>query len=676
MPRVALLVACLLCIADQSFAQLPTATERVLPPFQSGGRLGYLMNFHHTNSEIFANCPECGNFHNGVGSGYVGEIFAEMPAKFYPALSFSLALGLAEKGGDFGQVTTSELPIQDPNSGAYVPLVRDHAFNASLMYGNIVAGLKYQPLEDIPAYVGGGIEVELPLGSQTKYKQTEAIRSPTGVLYPETGTTSRVVGEGVISDVATGYAARGTLGYRIPVDRQFDIAPEVSYSYALTDVEPHFDWRVGSLAIGAAIRWHFVPEVKDTSHPAPPPVLAMPTVVKKHSPEVQLAVRAGTPPLHIIETTVTETFPILPYIFFDSASPVLPARILRLTPDEADNFNEANLPHRSLESYYSLLNVIAARMRQNPSATLTINGTTDGIEIQPKQAARDLAKARAMRVRDYLVDAWHISPKRLIVTSSDAPANPSSTEYVEGYAENRRVELSSANDDLLKPIIHERFREETAQPKELPIAIAASGEPTKSWRLTLSAHGQSILERSGAGAPPSDFSWRPEDHDLEALARTLGPNDSIEVALDVTGANGTIATARTAMPASRSTNPFELSRLSLIVFDFDQASINEQNRRMISHFVQKSIYPASTVSIVGSTDNLGELKHNQKLSEDRAMNVRDLVLKEKSDAKITKTEGIGPSNLTYDNSLPEGRYYCRTVKVSVETPLEAILPRP
>jgi outer membrane protein OmpA-like peptidoglycan-associated protein len=94
---------------------------------------------------------------------------------------------------------------------------------------------------------------------------------------------------------------------------------------------------------------------------------------------------------------------------------------------------------------------------------------------------------------------------------------------------------------------------------------------------------------------------------------------------------------------------------------------------MISQFTGKSFYPASKASIVGSTDNLGELKHNQKLSEDRAFNVRDLILTDKPSAQITSTKGIGPSDLLYDNHLPEGRYYCRTVRVEVETPLDSII---
>ena len=126
------------------------------------------------------------------------------------------------------------------------------------------------------------------------------------------------------------------------------------------------------------------------------------------------------------------------------------------------------------------------------------------------------------------------------------------------------------------------------------------------------------------------------------------------------------------VPLSVQLNPFELSRLSLIVFDFDKSDISPQNRRMISQFVAKSILPISTAEITGSTDSLGEFKHNMELSKARAFAVRDLILKERSSSQITNTKGIGAERQRYSNASPEGRYYFRTVTVEVETPLEKL----
>ena len=236
------------------------------------------------------------------------------------------------------------------------------------------------------------------------------------------------------------------------------------------------------------------------------------------------------------------------------------------------------------------------------------------------------------------------------------------------------MELSSDNDQILKPIVHERFREESAVPKSISIALAASSAiGVRNWHLSIASQTNTVYETSGEGAPPNTIPWAPSEGQVETLAKTLELKDSLALTLDAVASNGAHSSEHIAFPASKSINPFELSRLSLIVFDFDQSAIDQQNQRMIAQFVAKSLYSSSTATITGSTDNLGELDHNQKLSEARAFNVRDLILADKPTAIVTSTKGIGPSNLLYDNHLPEGRYYCRTVKVEVETPLEDVL---
>ena len=54
----------------------------------------------------------------------------------------------------------------------------------------------------------------------------------------------------------------------------------------------------------------------------------------------------------------------------------------------------------------------------------------------------------------------------------------------------------------------------------------------------------------------------------------------------------------------------------------------------------------------------------------RAFAVHKLNKEENSIAEITKVEGIGPTYSAEMNSTPEGRYYCRTVTVQVQTPLK------
>ena len=77
----------------------------------------------------------------------------------------------------------------------------------------------------------------------------------------------------------------------------------------------------------------------------------------------------------------------------------------------------------------------------------------------------------------------------------------------------------------------------------------------------------------------------------------------------------------------------------------------------------------SRATIVGSTDRLGELDHNLELSQDRASAVERFARSVSPELEIDDVRGIGPSTLLYDNSRPEGRFYCRTVSLTITTPL-------
>jgi outer membrane protein OmpA-like peptidoglycan-associated protein len=85
--------------------------------------------------------------------------------------------------------------------------------------------------------------------------------------------------------------------------------------------------------------------------------------------------------------------------------------------------------------------------------------------------------------------------------------------------------------------------------------------------------------------------------------------------------------------------------------------------------IASAVRDGSTATVVGSTDRLGEQAHNQELSTKRARSVDALARAIAPSLKVTEVKGIGASNLPYDNSLPEGRFYCRTVSLTITTPL-------
>jgi outer membrane protein OmpA-like peptidoglycan-associated protein len=290
---------------------------------------------------------------------------------------------------------------------------------------------------------------------------------------------------------------------------------------------------------------------------------------------------------------------------------------------------------------------------------------------------KSLAQGRAQEVRRYLMTRWGIDGARIRLSTSAAPAYPSSAVYGEGMQENRRVEIFTSSDELLQPLIFERFSEYAIDPGSIGFtASAGSAEGIREWKIEVNAGDRPLMVRQGTSAPPSTLDWRLDTENAEQIVGALGSTvGGLQGVLTVADASGRQGRARMDIPVVVEQNPFEISRLSLVVFDFDRSEIGTQNRRMISSFLSRSISPSSSSSIVGSTDRLGEVEHNQQLSTQRAFAVRDVILAERPDATITGTEGVGPSRLPYDNDLPEGRYYCRTVAVEMKTPLAEVTER-
>jgi outer membrane protein OmpA-like peptidoglycan-associated protein len=75
--------------------------------------------------------------------------------------------------------------------------------------------------------------------------------------------------------------------------------------------------------------------------------------------------------------------------------------------------------------------------------------------------------------------------------------------------------------------------------------------------------------------------------------------------------------------------------------------------------------------VQGFTDETGDPQHNDRLSQDRASQVAQRLTFLLEQAKLKgipqlHAEGRGSHDLLYDNSLPEGRFFSRTVTITIE----------
>ena len=105
----------------------------------------------------------------------------------------------------------------------------------------------------------------------------------------------------------------------------------------------------------------------------------------------------------------------------------------------------------------------------------------------------------------------------------------------------------------------------------------------------------------------------------------------------------------------------QIDNYSLILFDFDKSDVSSANKEIIN-FIKSRLKTDSKVEITGYTDRTGEADYNKRLSERRASTVSNELKHSGSTFK-----GLGEDILIYDNDFPEGRFYCRTINIRVES---------
>lgn len=93
-----------------------------------------------------------------------------------------------------------------------------------------------------------------------------------------------------------------------------------------------------------------------------------------------------------------------------------------------------------------------------------------------------------------------------------------------------------------------------------------------------------------------------------------------------------------------------------INFPTNDFSLDDNSKRIINLFIEfLNENPTVKVEIQGHTDNIGDDKSNQKLSEERAKSVYDYVLSQNVDSNRLKYKGYGESKPIADNNTAAGR---------------------
>lgn len=367
---------------------------------------------------------------------------------------------------------------------------------------------------------------------------------------------------------------------------------------------------------------------------------------------------------------VEELLPLVNHVFFDQRSQEIPSRYVVLTKEQAGDFDEKdiiNLANNNLLTdkprveqqmfiYHNVMNIFADRMKRNTSTKLTLIGSA------PLEKDGDVL---AQKVKDYLVNNFKIKEDRIEVVGQELPRIPSGTPRTPAAdkplteKENRRVEFVFDNVDLHREV-NIRIIDKASVDNDMIFALKP-GTIFESWSIVI--NGKNLSK-----------SYGPFENDVERvnpvdLLAGLDEGDYVARVL-INKAGGQTVTEETEFTLYKETDEVIGQRYT-ILFNYAQEEAVKQYEKTIRTKIADRIPDKGFRTIIhGHTDNLGQTNTNRRIAIDRANETKGILDNEfKNDSKNVPVESIGfgenmtPS--TFDNSLPEGRFYNRNVTIDI-----------
>jgi outer membrane protein OmpA-like peptidoglycan-associated protein len=607
----------------------------------------------------------CGRFEHGTGTGPVFGLILEVPLT--ESLRFTLAPEYEDRSATMRYTCVDVADIRVAGGGV-TQAVTDHV--ADISQSAITARLmaSYRPFK-FPLTLSAGPALSLTMHGS--YSVREEVVSPSGAEFV-TGGQVRPYGEGTLSNGGPLHVGlTGGVAWTAKIGERWSLRPELSYMLGVSQSLPSvgISSRALRLTLGILQRFDGVPTPPPAT-PEPPP--AEPPVAPPLQASLDLnSVEEGghiSDTLHLsaLRTIGTRLHPLLTYVFFDRGSSDIPQRYVRRTPEEIARFSMAILhDSTTLGIYYNMLDVIGLRLRSHPGTSIRVIGTEPDAPADAGTGDGSLAHRRADAIRSYFATNWGIEPSRIETIARRDPATPTNPETEDGAAENRRVEITSESFEIVEPVV-------------LTDTTLALSRP--SLRITPGLGNQSDRTAWEIGIDPELPGGHPTAlHGTGSPARTDLPIDSMiagSIPLTHDGTIGSVEVRLTARDGDRQKQVerripvvlritsdsvhFGAGYYSLILFDFGSSKLRAEHRQTIA-LVNERTESAAEARVLGYTDKLGEAEYNRRLSADRANAVAAQLR-----AHVREAIGYGEGISLYDNTLPEGRFYSRSVTIETK----------
>jgi outer membrane protein OmpA-like peptidoglycan-associated protein len=414
--------------------------------------------------------------------------------------------------------------------------------------------------------------------------------------------------------------------------------------------------------------------------PAPPAVVQIvpaPPLEK----DVQFSVQApnSVPGQRIVK----ETLPLSNYVFFDSGSTAIPSRYILLSKDQAPGFTEAQLQDcqkdpgtrssRQMTMYYNVLNIVGDRMKRNPSSTINLVGSSAG-------RGNKIGKENAEAVKSYLVNVFGIDGSRITTEGRNEPITSSkepndTRDFALIRAEDNRVSIISTSTDLMtevkgnsaecmKPIDVTAMDGSSPEDAKINVNVIGAGDVLRTWSVDV----------SDASGNTQHFGPYTDDNETISGSAILNGNKNGTYKIVMTGQTktGHQITKESSFTLTREVQPNQPEQMVSILFKFDKSVTVSTFEDFLTNTVAPHITSNSKVVISGYTDIIGTPDYNLNLSADRAKDAQGILesaLAKNGTTGVTfKTNGFGEVGTSFANTLPEERFYNRTVVISILPP--------
>ncbi|MFV8326495.1 OmpA family protein [Flavobacterium sp. ZS1P14] len=632
-------------------AQQTIEVKYTKPSWYFGVAGGANFNFYRGSThQLNAGFTPPATFHDGDGVGlFIAPLLEYRPAD--SRWGVMLQAGYDNRKGSFDQVVT---PCDCP---------ADLATNVS--YITVEPSLRFAPFKS-NFYLYGGPRLAFNMDKSFTYQL--------GInpAYPDQAPSPAVTGD--LSDIKkTIFSMQIGAGYDIPLSAdsnktQFVLSPFVAFQpYFGQNPRSTETWNITTLRAGIALKMGQGRNIQESTD-----ILA--------DREVQFSVNS---PSNVPgERRITEIFPLRNYVFFNAGSTEIPNRYILLTKDQVKDFKEdqlevfapKNLSDRSKRQmivYYNVLNILGDRMQKNPSATITLVGSSE------KGPEDGLAMAES--IKTYLVNVFAINPSRITTKGQNKPNIPSEqpggTLELELLREgDQRVSIESTSPDLLMEF-------QSGPDAQLrPVRIVPLQE----------APAESYVTFSNKGATEALSTWSLQIADEQGKVQSFGPYTQEEISIpgkSILGSrsegdykvkmigqtkSGKIVEKETPVhmvlwtPAKTE----EGMRYS-IIYEFNKSKAIAIYEKYLTEVVTPKIPVGATVIIHGHTDIIGEEVHNQDLSLARANDVKSILESglSKTGRNDVKFEVLGygedENKSPFENKTPEERFYNRTVVIDI-----------